>query len=91
VGVLYGVVLLVAAAFLLACETFGITAITGAIRVSQELGDASAIPFVIGAALMLTGVVGAVLIVIWGRVALEFIVVTFRISETLTEIKAKTK
>ena len=53
--------------------------------------EASAIPFVIGAALMLAGLVGAVVIVLCGRVVLELIVVTFRISETLTEIKARTK
>jgi hypothetical protein len=91
VGVLYVAVLLLAVGYLLACETFGVTTIVGAIRASQELGDTSAIPFVIGAALMLAGLVGAVAIVICGRVALEFIVVTFRISETLTEIKARTK
>jgi hypothetical protein len=91
VSVLYAIVLLVAAGHLLACAFLGVTAIAGAVRASQELGDTSAIPFVIGAALMLAGLVGAVLIVVCGRVALEFIVVTFRISETLTEIKAKTR
>jgi hypothetical protein len=91
VGALYVGVLLAAAGYLLACETFGVTTIVGAVRASQELGEASAIPFVIGAALMLAGLVGAVVIVLGGRVLLELIVVTFRISETLTEIKARTK
>jgi hypothetical protein len=91
VAVLYVGVLLTAVGYLLACETFGVTTIVGAVRASQELGETSAIPFVMGVALMLAGLVGAVVIVVCGRVALEFIVVTFRISETLTEIKARTK
>src|ERR1700679_2137187 len=91
VGALYVGVLVAAVGFLLACETFGVTTIVGAVRASQELGESPAIPFVVGAGLMLAGLVGAVVVVVCGRVALELIVVTFRISETLTEIKARTK
>jgi len=91
VGVLYAIVLLLAAGYLLACEYFGVSAIAGAVRAAQERGDSSDAALLIGVAIVIAGPVGAVFAVIFGRVVLEFIVVTFRISETLTEIKAKTR
>ena len=91
VGVLYGIVLLFAAAHLLACEFFGVSAIAGALRAAQERGEASGAAIGIGVALVVAGPVGAALTILCGRVVLELIVVTFRISETLTEIKARTR
>ena len=90
-GVLYGLVLLVAAGFLLACEFSGVSALAGALRATREYGEASGGAIVLGVALVLAGPVGAALTVLCGRVVLELIVVTFRISETLTEIKARTR
>jgi hypothetical protein len=46
---------------------------------------------VFGLLLVLGGPVASLFAVVSGRVVLEFVVVTFRISETLAEIKAKTR
>jgi hypothetical protein len=88
VGVLYGIVLLLAAGHLLACVYFGLTTISAAIKASQA-GAPSGVGIAIGTALVVAGPVGAALAVMAGRVVLEVIVVTFRISETLAEIKAR--
>ena len=91
VALLYAAVLLLAAGYLLACAYFGVTTILRAVSASQETGEPPGTAIVVGVALVVAGPIGALIAVICGRVALEFIVVTFRISETLTEIKARTK
>jgi hypothetical protein len=90
VAVLYALVILLAAGYLLTCVGFGLMAIVRGVNAMQETGESPGLPIALGVALVVAGPVGAVIAVIGGRVVLEFIVVTFRISETLTEIKAKT-
>ncbi|MGH7296192.1 MAG: DUF4282 domain-containing protein, partial [Polyangiaceae bacterium] len=90
VGILYALVLLLSAGLLVACEYLGFSALAGAVRASQVGAESSGLA-VLGLALILGGPVAALFTVISGRVVLEFVVVTFRISETLTEIKAKTR
>jgi Domain of unknown function (DUF4282) len=87
VGVLYGAVILVALLTLLAGAISGLSAIASAFATSRNGPSGLAVLF--GVARMAGGVVGAALIVVLGRVALEVVVATFRISETLTEIKTK--
>jgi hypothetical protein len=91
VGLLYGLVLLLAAGLLLASEYLGFAAIAGAVRASQEGTESSSVTVVLGLLLVLGGPVASLFMVVFGRVVLEFLVVTFRISETLTEIKSKTR
>lgn len=91
VGLLYGLVLLLAAGLLIASEYLGFAAIAGAVRASQEGMDSSSVAVVLGLLLVLGGPVASLFVVVFGRVVLEFLVVTFRISETLAEIKAKTR
>jgi hypothetical protein len=87
VGVLFGVVLLTAFALLLAGLISGLSAIASAFATSHN--GPSGFAVLLGVARMAAGVVGSALTVVLGRVALELVVVTFRISETLTEIKTK--
>jgi hypothetical protein len=87
VGVLFGAVLLLASGALLTGVIFGLTTITSASAASKS--DPSSVAILLGVAAMAAGLVGAISIVVLGRVVLELIVVTFRISETLTELKTK--
>jgi hypothetical protein len=87
VGVLFGVVLLMAFVLLLAGVISGLGAIASAFATSR--GAHPALAILLGLARMAAGVVGSALFVVLGRVALELVVVAFRISETLTEIKTK--
>jgi hypothetical protein len=86
IRVLFGIVLLMAAGTLLAGAFFGLSTIASAFTASRG-GPGLAI--LLGVAKIAAGMVGAISIVVLGRVLLELVVVTFRISETLTEIKAK--
>jgi hypothetical protein len=86
VGVLFGVVLLVAFATLAAGVISGLGAMASAFGTRS---GSSGLAVLLGVARMAGGIVGAALIVVFGRVALELVVVTFRISDTLTEIKTK--
>jgi hypothetical protein len=87
IRVLFGGVLLMALGTLLTGVCFGLTAIASAFTASR--GGPSGLAILLGVAKIAAGGVGAVSIVVLGRVALELVVATFRISETLTEIKAK--
>jgi hypothetical protein len=87
VGVLFGVVLLMGFVPLLAGVIFGLSTIGSAFATSRD--GPSGLAVLLGVAMMAAGTVGSALIIVLGRVALELIVVTFRISETLTEIKTK--
>jgi hypothetical protein len=86
VGLLFGLVLLVAFVTLVAGVISGIGAIASAF--GTRSGSAG-LAVLLGVARMAGGTLGAASIVVLGRVALELVVVTFRISETLTEIKTK--
>jgi Domain of unknown function (DUF4282) len=87
VGVLYGVVILMALLTLAAGAISGLSAIASAFATSRHGPWGLAVLF--GVARMAGGMVGSALIVVLGRVALELVVVTFRISETIAEIKTK--
>ncbi len=87
VGVLFGVVLLAAFVPLGAGVIFGLSTIASAFAASRGAPSGAAV--LLGLAAMAGGALGSALIVVLGRVGLELVVVTFRISETLTEIKAK--
>jgi hypothetical protein len=87
VRVLFGVVLLLAVVPLLAGVIFGLSTIASGFATSRDAPSGLAV--LLGVAMIAGGMVGSALTVVLGRVALELIVVTFRISETLTEIKTK--
>ncbi len=93
VGGLYVCVLLFAAAFLLASLFFAFGAVAGGVAAARAGADdgISGMGIVTGFVIAAGGFVRAASIVVLGRVVLEFIVVTFRISETLTEIRTNTR
>ncbi|HEY8087949.1 MAG TPA: DUF4282 domain-containing protein, partial [Polyangiaceae bacterium] len=72
---------------------FAFGAVAGGVAAARAGADdgISGMGIAIGIAMAVGGVVGAATIVVLGRVTLEFILVTFRISETLTEIKTNTR